>query len=98
MTIAYVKVKVPDGSHQECDHGEVHIEEDYEYVDKEIVLDTQDYIEYFLYVGGKEIKEKYDNNADFKKGFIEAIKLQDLDNLEDYDEDFKDFIQEKYGD
>lgn len=102
MATMIVKVKRFVGAHQEFDHDEPYVEVDYEYVDKEIELTLDDYIDYYASLLSGEVKQKYNMSVFFNKGFREAIKTvvnsQDLDDLDEYDEDFKDFIQERYGD
>jgi hypothetical protein len=100
--IVTVKIKRAVGKTLEYDGGEAHYEPDYVEEDKDIELSLQDYVDYYLDGSHKEVQETYEQNPDFKKGFREAIKSvlinEGFNSLDDFDKNFHDFIQDKYGD
>lgn len=60
-----------------------------------------DYIDYYYSLETQENQQKYNDSKDYRRGFIEAIRLifasGYLDDLEEADHTFQEFLQDRYG-
>ncbi len=60
-----------------------------------------DYIDYYYSLETQEKQQLYDSNKEFKEGFDEAIKVSygagSLDDLDETDTTFQEFLQDRYG-
>ena len=71
--------------------------DDYVYV----VPILNDYVDYYYSLETQENQQKYNDSKDYRRGFIEAIRLifasGYLDDLDETDTTFQEFLQDRYG-